>query len=184
MQKSVLIAIANGTEEVEAVTPIDLLRRAGADVLVAGETNIITCSRKVTIVADVLLSSVDDTSVFDAIILPGGKVGTEFLKNSVKLVNILKAHREKKALIAAICAAPTILLANNLLNKSHKITAHPSVEAELAEYEYLHQPVVFDDNILTSQGAGTTMDFSFKLIELLFGESTAARVANDIVYSI
>lgn len=105
----ILVPIAPGTEETEAVTIIDILRRAGFSVVVAGAEKICKCSRGVTIIADVTIEGLKDFSIYDAIILPGGAPGVEVLCKNQILINAIKAHHDEKKLIGAICAAPLIL---------------------------------------------------------------------------
>jgi DJ-1 family protein len=181
MTKYVLVPIAHGTEEMEAVIIIDILRRAGITVKVAGDNEIVTCSRGVKIIPDELIDNLDINSEFDAIILPGGGKGTDNLMNNYHLSEILKSHRERGALIAAICAAPTILSEFKILKPESKITSHPSVRNRLEHYNYIEEKVVFDDNIVTSRGAGTAFMFALFIVELLMNSDTAKKVACDII---
>ncbi|GBD06647.1 Molecular chaperone Hsp31 and glyoxalase 3 [bacterium HR21] len=177
----VLVPIANGTEEVEAVTVIDLLRRAGISVVVAGESPIVVCSRGVRIVPDVLLEEVSEEEEFAAIVLPGGSRGTEALAHSEHLQRLLQAQRRRQGYLAAICAAPTILARHRLLPANSPVTSHPSVADQLSEYLYRTEPVVVADRIITSRGVGTALAFALELIRLLRGEEVAAEVARQIV---
>ncbi len=177
----VLVPIANGTEEVEAVTVIDLLRRAGISVVVAGESPIVVCSRGVRIVPDVLLEEVSEEEEFAAIVLPGGSRGTEALAHNEHLQRLLQAQRRRQGYLAAICAAPTILARHRLLPANSPVTSHPSVADQLSEYLYRTEPVVVADRIVTSRGVGTALAFALELIRLLRGEEAAAEVARQIV---
>lgn len=182
MDRKVLIPIAQGTEEMEAVIIIDMLRRAGIRVLTAGENNITTCSRGVKIIPDKLLSDIDLSAEFDAIILPGGKEGVENLCNNEVLQFLLKFHLDKNKIVAAVCAAPTILYDLRLLKGDTKLTSHPSVQSVFNQENYLTEKVVISDNIITSQGAGTCFDFTLELIKILKGEEVSLRVKSEIVY--
>jgi protein deglycase len=182
MNKNVLIAIADGSEEIEAVTPIDLLRRAGFNVLVAGERDIVTCSRGVKIVSDVLLEEISGDSLFDLIVLPGGGTGTENLMANKHLKLILQTNKFKSNIIAAICAAPTILTEHNLIEKNAKLTSYPSMKDEFENYDYCEDSVVVHKNFVTSRAVGTAIEFSLKLIEMLAGYEKAKKVADAIVY--
>ncbi len=179
----VLVPIANGTEEMEAVVVIDLLRRAGISVVVAGESPMVVCSRGVRIVPDVLLEEIPEEEEFDAIVLPGGSRGTEALAHNEHLYRLLQAQRQRQKYIAAICAAPTILVQHRLLAPNTPVTSHPSVAAQLSEYLYRTDPVVVADRIITSRGAGTAIAFALELIRLLRGEEAAVEVARQIVLS-
>lgn len=177
-----LVPIAHGTEEMEAVIVIDLLRRAGIPVVVAGESPMVVCSRGVRIVPDVLLEEVsEEEEEFAAIVLPGGARGTEALARNEHVRRLLQAQRERNGFIAAICAAPTILAQHRLIAPETPITSHPSVAEQLSAYLYRTEPVVVSDRIITSRGAGTAIAFALELIRLLRGDDAAVEVARQIV---
>ena len=171
-----LIPLAEGCEEIEAVTVIDILRRAGVDVVVAGlDSKQVRCSRGTVILTDVLLDNVLDSS-FDMIVLPGGMPGAEHLKNDTRLRNLLQVMANSNKFVAAICAAPMVLYAAGLLeNKS--VTSFPGVLDKLpGSHHYRSQAVVLDGNIVTSRGPGTAMEFALVLVELLCGRAERQRV--------
>ncbi len=182
MNKSILVPIADGTEEMEVVTIVDILRRAGVFVTFAGLSAKVVCSRGVEIIPDILIDDLSDDAEFDMIVLPGGMKGVENLSESGKLKAILN-YNKNKAVIAAICAAPLILKAFGLLDSDIQITSHPSVKDEFAEYDYQDSNVVISRNIVTSRGAGTAAGFSLTLVELLFDKSISGRIAHDIVFT-
>jgi DJ-1 family protein len=153
----VLVPISNGTEEMEAVIIIDMLRRAGITVTVAGDGDVIICSRGVKLVPDAILETLTDDDQFDAIVLPGGMQGVESLSANESVVQILERHIASKRLVAAICAAPLVLHDHALIPKGATITSHPSV------------------------AAGTAFEFSLALIRRLTSDAVATRVATDIV---
>ena len=181
MSKKVLVPIAQGTEEMEAVIIIDMLRRAGVKVIVAGANNIITCSRGVKIIPDKYFSDIDADDTFDAIVIPGGKEGTEILCDNESFQDILKHHNKREGLIGAICAAPTILSDLKLLKADTKVTSHPSVRAVFNPNNYSGNSVVISDRFITSRGAGTAFDFALQLIETLTDSDMADKIKNDIV---
>lgn len=179
MKKTILIILAPGFEESEAVIPIDLLRRAEIDVTLASlEDNLLVRSyHNVLVTADTPFKDVTKKN-FDALFLPGGP-GTKHLKESDSVIKMLQQfHREGK-LICAICAAPIVLKKAGLLNDK-KYTAHFSVKDELPDIQ--PAPVIKDGTIITSQGAGTTIPFGLAIIEALTDKSTADRIAKDICY--
>lgn len=182
MDKAVLVPIAQGTEEMEAIIIIDILRRAGMNVKVAGENQIVTCARGTKIIPDILIDQLEKDSVYSAIILPGGANGTENLQNNPHLEEILKHNAKKGALIAAVCAAPTILVRHKLMPIGSAITSHPSVSSQFENYNYLNDDIVRDGNIITSRGAGTTLDFVLAIVNELVDKATADRIASDIQY--
>lgn len=177
----VLVPIANGTEEMEAVIIIDMLRRAGLDVVVAGDGDMVTCSRGIRIIPDIAIDDIADDDEYSAVILPGGAQGVENFIANHALANIIARHKKKKAVIGAICAAPRVLHEFGMLKANQKVTSHPSVELDLKAYQYSLERVVNDAGIVTSRGAGTAFEFALELIRLMVDDKTATRVATDIV---
>jgi len=181
MDIKILLPIAQGTEEMEAVIPIDLFRRAEINVLVAGDSYIVECSRGVKIYPDIKFEKLSVEQEFNAIVLPGGLAGVEILSNQNVLIEILKKHNQFKKIIGAICAAPLILVNNGLLSANAKITSHPSVKNQLSKYNYTEEKVVIYKNIITSRGAGTAYEFALTIIEQLKGKQLAQKIAKSIV---
>jgi 4-methyl-5(b-hydroxyethyl)-thiazole monophosphate biosynthesis len=175
---TVLTILAEGFEEVEAVTPIDLLRRAGAEVTLAnvGIGIHVTGKTGMTTHADTMLSNVEAND-FDCIFLPGGP-GVKLLRDDPRVRAIALRHANAGKWIAAICAAPTVLQDAGLLN-GRRYTAHFSVANELPDIRADHR-VVADGNILTSRGAGTALDFGLLMVEKLFSSEKSAEVARSI----
>jgi 4-methyl-5(b-hydroxyethyl)-thiazole monophosphate biosynthesis len=182
MARTVLVPVADGTEELEAVAIIDTLRRAGAVVTVAtiGAGLEITCSRGVRLVADTRIADLGAVS-FDLIALPGGMPGAEHLHDSQDLTALLNAHVAAGGLIAAICAAPVVVLARRGLLGKRRATAHPSVFAELPESQRSEDRVVVDEGLVTSRGAGTALEFALTLVEQLFGPERRDDVARSML---
>ena len=178
----VLVPISNGTEEMEAVIIIDMLRRAGITVTVAGDGDVIICSRGVKLVPDAILETLTDDDQFDAIVLPGGMQGVESLSANESVVHILERHIASKRLVAAICAAPLLLHDHALIPKGATITSHSAIAGTLQDrYTYTLDRVVEDGTLITSRGAGTAFEFSLALIRRLSSDAVATRVATDIV---
>lgn len=184
MDIKVLVPLAHGSEEMEAVIIIDILRRAGITVKVAGENDIITCSRGVKILSDLLIEDVEQEDEFDAIIIPGGANGTQRLIENEHLRKIIASHHSKNKLIGAICAAPTLLAEHKLISYDSMITSHPSVKVQLENFHYKEDIVVEDGNFITSRGAGTAFDFAFAIINRLINREMALKISNDIVYNV
>jgi 4-methyl-5(b-hydroxyethyl)-thiazole monophosphate biosynthesis len=179
MSSKVLIAIADGSEELEAVAVIDCLRRAQIDVAIASVDSLrITSSRKIKITADKLIADCVNEK-YDLIVLPGGMPGAERLRDSAVLIDILKKHIAAGRLYAAICAAPAVVLQHYGLLKNKKATCHPSFKDKIQNW--LDEKVVVDGNCITSQGAGTVLAFSLKLVELLCGKQKAAEIASAML---
>lgn len=180
--KKVLVPLAPGFEEIEAITVIDILRRAGLAVTVAGTVpGPITASRQTRHLPDCLLDDVR-AEEFQLIVLPGGQPGTQHLRADPRLQAMLAAHHARGLPIAAICAAPTILAATGLL-RDRRATSHPGVRAEVAAAtrQYTEDRVVADGEIITSRAAGTAMEFAFALVERLCGPDKAAEVNASVL---
>ena len=181
MGKTVLIAIADGTEELEAVTIIDVLRRAGAQVTVASVASLqVTASRKVKLVADCLIADCRD-KFFDLIVLPGGLPGAEHLRDCAPLIDMLKSQKQAGRLYAAICAAPSVVLVPNGLLDGKQATCYPSCADTLPDQTQAGQRVVVDGNCTTSQGPGTALEFSIELARQLFDDARAQQVAEAML---
>ena len=177
MSKKVLVPIADGTEEIEAVCIIDVLRRAGDSVTVAsvGELQV-TASRGTKLVADKLIHECLEET-YDLIALPGGIPGAEHLRDSGELAGMLKKQREEDRSYAAVCAAPAVVLQHHGLLTGLRATCHPAFVDELENKEALESRVVVDGNCITSRGAGTALEFALKLVEILHGREKAEEVA-------
>jgi 4-methyl-5(b-hydroxyethyl)-thiazole monophosphate biosynthesis len=181
MSKKILVPVADGTEELEAVSIIDCLRRAGAEVTVASVQDLqIVTSRKIKITADCLIKDCAD-QIYDLIVLPGGMPGAEHLRDSEVLITMLKDHVEAGRLYAAICASPAVVLEHHGLLAGKKATCHPSFMGKLKNTSAVNQTVVVDGHCITSQGAGTALEFSLKLAEILFGLEKRNEIAKAMV---
>lgn len=178
MKQRALVILHPGVEEMEAVAPIDLLSRAGVEVVqaAAGKETKVLGRSGIKLLADSLLSEVvEDT--FDAVILPGGP-GIGELRHHDGICNLLKRQYESGRVVACICAAPLFLLDAGLINELSEYTSHPSTEAELPERNT--QPLAVSGHVITSLGAGTATQFSLKIVEQLCGRSTADEIASSI----
>jgi len=179
MSKKVLVAIADGTEELEAVTIIDVLRRAKADVTIASVgAKQVTASRGVNLVADAIISECVGNT-YDLIALPGGMPGAEHLRDSKELTDMLKDQAASGRLYAAICASPAVALKPHGFLKDKKATCYPSLLPELDNAE--QAKVVIDGNCITSQGPATALEFALKLVELLFGKTKSEEIAEAML---
>lgn len=180
--KRVLVPLAPGFEEIEAITVIDILRRAGVEVVVAGtKAGPIEASRKTRHLPDCTLDEVraDD---FEMIVLPGGLPGTTNLRNDPRIRQVVEALKAKDRHVTAICAAPIILSAFGVLD-GRVATSHPSVRTEIASTakRVSDERVVVDGPVVTSQAAGTAMEFAFKLVEILCGPEKAKEVNKGVL---
>lgn len=186
MTASVLICIANGSEEIETVTTADLLVRAGIEVTLASVTDdgsvTITASRGIKLIADTPLIKVADEP-FDAIVLPGGISGAETFRDSPLVVEKVRRMHLDGKIVAAICAAPALVLEYHQLFPFGNMTGYPNTQEQIAAHKWVDKRVYFDErvNLLTSQGPAATFDFALKLIELLVGRDIAGKVASQLI---
>ncbi len=177
MTKKALIVLAQGFEEIEAITPMNLLKRAGINVTTAGVggTTIKGGRAQITVLADKNINEINED--FDAIILPGGMPGAANLAASKRVNEIIKEAEKKNKIIAAICASPVIVLTPLGILKNKTATCFPGMEKDFdATTQFKETPTVVDGNIITSRGAGTAFHFSIKIIETLLGANIAQKV--------
>lgn len=176
----VLIPLAEGFEELEAVSLIDVLRRAKIEVIVAGVgTKMVAGAHRIKIETECLVSEISSDEL-DMIVLPGGWGGTHVLAEDADVQSLLKAMDEKDKMIGAICAAPFALKQAGVLN--HNFTCYPSVEEKIRLDGYIHDTkVVTDGNVMTSRGPGTALCFGLSIIEKLIDEETAQWVRAEML---
>lgn len=179
----VLVAVANGSEELEAVTAIDVLVRGGADVVVGSVMPDleVTCSRGVKLVANRFIKDCLQQN-WDMIVLPGGMPGAVHLSECEDLTRLLHAQLESNRFVAAICASPAVVLANHHLIRNKQATCYP-VEKFISKIaNYSSESVVVDGHLITSQGPGTSLPFALTLVEALFGPETTASVKKELLF--
>lgn len=177
------VFLADGFEEIEGLTVVDLLRRAGIStdtVSIMGRRGI-TGSHQIKVEADLLFEEADFAET-DMLVLPGGLPGTDHLREHEGLRGQILKFAEEGRQLAAICAAPTVFAALGLL-EGRKATCYPTMEGELSGAEVTGANVVTDGNITTGRGMGTAIDFSLRLIEILRDKKTADEMAEKIVYT-
>jgi protein deglycase len=181
MAKRVLVPIADGSEEIEAVSIIDVLRRAGAEVTVAGVDQLdVTALRGVRLVADILLADCRNKT-YDLIALPGGGPGAKRLRDSEVLTHMLIDQKQEGRLYGAICASPVVvLLHHGLLNPKHA-TCSPKRASEIPDSAVVDSRVVVDGNCVTSRSPGTAMEFALALVAQLYGDQTAGELADAML---
>jgi len=174
---TVLVPLAQGCEELEAITITDLLTRAGVNVVTAGLDNqVVVASRGMKLVPDNILDDVLDID-FDMIVLPGGLPGADHLNNNPRIQSIVKRLAANNKYTAAICAAPRVLATAGLLEGKHA-TSFPGAldNFPVNNMTYEEKAVVVDGNVITSRGPGTAMDFTLVLIDLLLGREKRDEV--------
>lgn len=184
MEKKVLVPVAQGTEEMEAITIIDVLRRAGIKVVVASVDNIdITASQGTQFKAEKLIKDCMDEE-FDLIVLPGGIPGAMNLRDSEELASLLKRQAQQNKLYGAICASPAVVLHHHGLVTPGKVTCHPGFAEHIDNGNIVEEKVVADGNCVTSRGAGTACDFALKLVELLYSEEKKKQVMQGLALAV
>ena len=180
--KQVVVFLADGFEEIEGLTVVDLLRRAGVEVVTAsvkGEKEI-NGAHGIVVMADELVENIDYTKI-DMVVLPGGMPGTLNLGGSEKVINVVKEFNASGKEIAAICAAPSIFGDLGIL-KGKKAVCYPGFEERLTGAEVCEEQVAVDGNVTTSRGLGTAIPFALKLIEKLVSVEKAQEVKASIIY--
>lgn len=176
----VLVPLAQGCEDMEAVTIVDILRRGGIEVVTAGlQPGPVTGSRGVRFVPDTSLAEVSDET-FDLIALPGGIPGADHLAADARLADMIRRHHGQERYLAAVCAAPKVLARAGVL-RNRRATAFPGVLAAEQHEDISEEAVVIDGQVVTSRAAGTAMDFALKLVEVLEGESRRHEVEKGLV---
>lgn len=181
--KRVSVFLADGFEEIEGLTVVDLLRRAGVhvDTVSVSGSLVIHGAHGIDVNADVLFGDMDFSDV-DMLVLPGGMPGTVHLQEHAGLEELLKEFYEKQAYIAAICAAPGILGALGFL-RGRTACSYPSMEGALTGADVVREPVSVDGHIITSRGMGTAIPFVLTLISILCGQEKADEVSESIIYA-
>jgi 4-methyl-5(b-hydroxyethyl)-thiazole monophosphate biosynthesis len=176
-----IVPLADGFEEIEAVSIIDLLRRARIEVTVAGVHGMsATGSHGITMQCDALVEDCDFEGA-DALVLPGGMPGSRTLRDSEPVRDAVTRFASDGKLVAAICAAPTVLSSCGVL-RGRRATSHPAHAYEMDDCSYVEDAVVEDGNIITSRGAGTSIEFALAVIARLVNKETAREIADRIVH--
>lgn len=176
----VLVFLANGFEETEAVAPIDILRRNGQNVVTVGiGEEVITSSHGITVVPDVTEADMSLMTDIDMIVLPGGMPGTLNLEKSRTVQDTIDYCAANGKFIGAICAAPSILGKKGLL-KGKKATCFPGFEEFLEGADFTGEPVEKDGNIITARGAGVAVEFGLKLVEALSGKPASDKIRESM----
>ncbi|MFP4548204.1 MAG: DJ-1 family glyoxalase III [Fidelibacterota bacterium] len=178
----ILVPLAEGLEEIEAISIIDILRRGGAEVTTAGLDALeIRGSHNIVIKADEILANLEHDN-FDGVVLPGGMPGTLNLKNDTRLKTMIQKMNDAGKLVAAICAAPMVLFEAGVL-KYKKFTIHPG-EKDKVKYIPENQQVVEDGNLVTGQASGAAVLFALTLVKKLFGKEKMDAVNKGVLYKL
>lgn len=183
MKKHVLIPLADGIEEIEAITLIDVLRRAEAEVTIASiyaSRLAITGAHQINITADCHIQSCSKQS-FDLIVVPGGLPGADNLSESSELISLLKNQKAQQKLYGAICASPACVLEKHGLLQNKQATCYPAFLDQLTNAPKNPPRVLIDGNCLTSQGPGTAMEFALAIVEKLFDSAKVETLKQQMI---
>jgi 4-methyl-5(b-hydroxyethyl)-thiazole monophosphate biosynthesis len=182
MSKRVLVPIAEGFEEIEALTVVDILRRAGANVVVAGVGGLphVVGRSQVSVIPDEDIETALAKAPYDMIVLPGGLPNAHILRDHARLSNAVKQHADTGAYVGAICAAPLALERFGVL-KGKPHTSHPGVRDQLTTDGYCDDRVVVAGKVLTSRAPGTAMEFAFAIVRELYGNEKAEEVNQGVL---
>jgi len=181
LPKKVLVPIADGTEEIEAVSIIDTLVRAGAEVIVASVSQLeVTCARGVRLVADCLLQDCPNV-IYDVIACPGGMPGAAHLAQDKTLTELLTSQNTAGRVVAAICASPAVVLQAHGLIGDRPATCYPNPAFQGTISNYSDDSVVVSGNLVTSRGPGTALQFALKLVEVLYGQDKADQIKSQLL---
>ena len=174
----------DGFEQIEALTPVDILRRAGLtiDMISVNNSKMVTSSHNVNIETDKNLGEINFED-YDMLIFPGGPGTEKYLESELLIQNLKRYYENQKGYIAAICAAPMVLATLGILS-GKRAASFPSVEEVLIKNgaKLTREKVVHDGRIITSRGAGTAIDFSLKLVEILNGHEEMEKISKSIIY--
>jgi len=174
----ILVPLAEGFEEIEALAIVDILRRAGIEAVMVGlPGSIVTGSHGVRVFADKKINEINPED-YDGIVLPGGDPGYKNLAKSGKILEIIRKFNSEGKLVAAICASPAVLAKAGIL-QDKKATIYPGMEKEIPYPR--GEKVVVDENVITSQAPGTAIEFALKIVEYLLGKEKALSLKNRLV---
>ncbi len=177
--KKVIVPLAHGLEEIEAVAGIDILRRADIEVTTVSLNGPeVKGAHDIVILADKSIDEVD-ADEFDGILLPGGMPGSTNLRDDERVINIIKALNKSNKLVSAICAAPIVLEKAGVL-KDRKATSYPGFGEEMPSCKYLDDRVVVDNNIITGKGPGAALEFAFEIVRYLTGEEKVNELKDEM----
>jgi len=181
--KKAIVLLADGFEDVEAVTPIDYLRRAGIEITTASISNDLTVTSRwggIKLIAGALLTDIAEQNDWDAVIIPGGMPGAKNLAASDTVNTLIKEMAAAGKLVCAICAAPVVVLAPLGLLDGKRFTCYPGMEEKMPGI-WLNSNVVVDGNIITSRSAGTAGSFAVAIIEKLIDKAAAEKIAEAVL---
>ena len=179
----IIVFLAEGFEEVEALTVVDYLRRVDIEVSMVSvtEEKSVKGAHSIEVIADKVISEIDDLKSYDGLVIPGGLPGATNLRDNKDLIEIVKDMNKHEKLIAAICAGPIVLAKAGIIN-NRKVTSYPGFEDQLKKSMYVEHSVVADGNIITSRGPSLAVNFALEIVRYLLGEEKEQELKEDILY--
>ncbi|NLL70649.1 MAG: DJ-1/PfpI family protein [Epulopiscium sp.] len=180
----ILVFLAEGFEEVEALTVVDYLRRKDitVDMVSITKEKKVKGAHNIIVMADKVISDIKTVDSYDGAVIPGGLPGATNLRDHEAVIHTIKALNEKNKLVAAICAGPIVLEKAGII-KGKKVTSYPGFEEELKEGNYVEQGVARDGNMITARGPALAVDFAIAIIDYLLGKEKANELKTSILYS-
>ncbi|WP_129723901.1 DJ-1 family glyoxalase III [Xylanivirga thermophila] len=178
-----IVFLAEGFEEVEALTVVDYLRRKdiGVDTVSITQNNMVKGAHDITLIADKKIDDINNLDRYDGAIIPGGMPGAINLRDNARVIEILSIMNKDDKMVAAICAGPIVLQRAGII-AGKRVTSYPGFEEKLKDSIYMEEPVVRDGNIITSRGPALAVDFAIEIIKYLRGEEKAEELKEDILY--
>ena len=177
----VAVYFGTGYEEIEALGAVDVLRRAGIEVILVGvDAKTVVSSHKISINMDAVITEINHDEV-DMMVLPGGVPGVNNLANNALLLEQLKKFKNEGKWIAAICAAPGVVLGEAGLLEGEKATCYPGYEEKMRGCEAVDEKVVVSHKVITAKGAGVSLEFAYKILEVLKGKETADKIRHRMI---
>lgn len=180
----VIVFLADGFEEVEALTVVDYLRRLDKNlvetVAIGGRREVVG-AHEIRVLADKLIDEIDSLEDYMGLVIPGGLPGATNLRDSERVIEIVKEMNEEGKMLGAICAGPIVLARAGVI-EGKKITSFPGFEADLSHGEYLEENVVVDGNIISSRGPALAVEFALEIINYLLGGESVVELREDILY--
>lgn len=178
--KKVIVPLAQGFEEIEAIASIDVLRRANIEIITVSLGDLkVKGAHDIVVLADKSIDEID-VNELDGILLPGGMPGSTNLRDDERVINIVKSLNENGKLISAICAAPIVLEKAGVL-KGRKATSYPGFDEEMSSCNYTDDRVVVDNNVITGKGPGAALEFVLEVVNYLVGEETVNRLKEEMI---
>lgn len=179
----ILLFLADGFEEVEALTTVDYLRRMDivVDIVSITEEENVKGAHDIVVTSDTSIGKLENIDSYEGVIIPGGLPGATNLRDNPKVIEIVKRTNENDKLLAAICAGPIVFAKAGII-RDKKITSYPGFEEDLKDGNYINENVVRDGNIITARGPALAGDFAIEIVDYLLGKEKALELKKDILY--